>query len=53
MLQVICTLLESAQLAAGSPSEALTVKVAVPGAVHVKRGLGLATSLKVPELADQ
>jgi hypothetical protein len=43
----------SAQLVAGSPSEAVTVSVAVPGVVQVKRGLAELGSLNVPELAVQ
>src|SRR3954468_15603620 len=53
MLQVIWTLLASAQLGAGSPSEALTVRATLPGTVRVKVGLAIATSSKEPELAAQ
>ena len=50
---MISTLLESTQLAAGSPSEAVTVTVTDPGAKHLNEGVALEASLNEPELADQ
>src|SRR5262252_534051 len=41
------------QPAAASPSEAVSVSVAVPGAVHVKRGSGVVAPVRMPLDADQ
>src|SRR5438132_13371222 len=46
--QFTVTLAASAQLAAGSPSEAVSVTVTVPALVQVKRGLAVAASVRVP-----
>src|SRR5260221_13684844 len=48
-LHLTCTVAESAQPAAGSPSETLAVTVTSPGAKQVKEGLADATSLKEPD----
>src|SRR4051812_2671598 len=51
-LHLTCTVAEAAQPGLESPSEALTVTVTGPGAVHLNEGCALVTSLSVPELAD-
>src|SRR6185437_3288731 len=51
--QVTVTLEVAAQPAVASPSEAVSVIVAVPGAVQVKRVARPAVSVKVPEVAAQ
>src|SRR5450631_3638672 len=53
ILQEICTVCVSAQLAAGSPSDALTVNVTGPGATQAKVGVADVASLSVPELEVQ
>src|SRR5436190_23097124 len=52
-VQVTAKVLVSAQPRAMSPSDTLSVIVAVPGTVQVKVGFWAVALLNVPELADQ
>src|SRR5215471_12383284 len=51
--QVTLTVLVAAQPAAGSPSDTVSVSVAMPAVVHVKRVDAAEASSTVPELALQ